>query len=101
MTAYLLARLIGEMAFDCVEVVDMADEIELRPELKAFAEQMERSLRENDSKKGDSWKSCDINFLANKLREEMDEIEEGGEPDEMVDLANICFFLWYRAKLSI
>lgn len=47
--------------------------LKLRPSVLAFAEAMERELRENDWKGG--WDDCTINFLIEKLEEETKELE--------------------------
>lgn len=81
----------------------------IRPEILEFAEAMELTMRKHDGKKGDSWKTCDIYFLIEKLKEEFDEADcafdnlvhhdfedEGQFTAETVDLANVCMMLWNR-----
>lgn len=51
--------------------MDRAD-IELRPLVLAFAEQMELALRRNDHKTG--WRECKPAWLRDKLHEELDEL---------------------------
>lgn len=67
-----------------------------RPALKEFASAMETYLRMNDESKGDSWKTCDIDFLRNKLNEEIAEWDESGHAHELCDIANVCMMLWNR-----
>ena len=50
-------------------------EIELRPDVQWFAEQMELKLRENDHKGG--WEGVTPLWLMARLREELDELEPG------------------------
>lgn len=86
-------------------------------EILRFAMEMEHTQMEYDSLKGDSWKDCNIDYLGGKLKEEVQEYfdlvekqcptcghdvtELPREPDqirrELVDIANIAMFLWYRA----
>lgn len=75
----------------------------VRREIMRFAEEMESIMRLHDKKKGDSYKTCEINFLRRKLAEEFSEwaypcIEDGDtEKYEVVDIANICMMLFWRA----
>lgn len=46
--------------------------LELRPEVAAFAQLMERTLRENDHKGG--WKPCRAGWILQRLIEETDEL---------------------------
>ena len=78
----------------------------MREEITAFAEEMEKIMRENDKEKGDSWKHMDIVLLEVKLDEEINEwkrvrhkimnIDE--KKKELVDIANICMMLWNRLQ---
>jgi len=45
----------------------------VRQEVVWFAEYMEKTLKENDYKGG--WKECGLEFLLNRLREEVFELE--------------------------
>lgn len=45
----------------------------LRPEVRRFAEAMERSLREHDADRGDEWLRMSPRWLAGRLRSELDE----------------------------
>ena len=65
--------------------------------LDHFLEQMKLKLALNQEKKGDSWQSCDIQFLELKLYEELDEFYGAKTPmekaKELVDVANVCMML--------
>jgi len=90
---------------------------DVRPIVLKFASEMERVLKENDSKGG--WQDCDINYLRFRLMEEIGEYfawqasdtdacgdkitaEEWREKNkdrvkkELVDIANFCLMLWDR-----
>lgn len=51
----------------------------LRPEVREFAELMERKLQENDSEKGDSWKRCSFGYLQHRITEEHKELVEAAK----------------------
>ncbi len=73
----------------------------IRPELQLFVQAMEVKLCRHDEKKGDSWRTCERSFLESKLTEEFFEWKGAGEKGiqdrkELVDLANVALFLWYR-----
>jgi len=59
----------------------MIEPLELRPEVAAFAQLMERALRDNDHKGG--WQECSLPSLIRRLGEETaeldDEIEKAGD----------------------
>ena len=82
---------------------------DVRPIVLKFASEMERVLKENDSKGG--WQDCDINFLRSRLVEEMGEYFawcSRGSPSalnsgetkqmkkELIDIANFAMMLWDR-----
>lgn len=48
-------------------------EIYIRPEILAFAEEMEKKMSEHDPGKGDSWKKMHFNYMDKKLLEEVAE----------------------------
>lgn len=72
----------------------------MREDLEKFALEMEKILLKHDKKKGDSWKTCDIKYLENKLEEEFREWKNTSVPlnkgVEVIDIANICMMLWHR-----
>ena len=78
----------------------------LRPEVRAFATNMEKILRKHDLHKGDSWLSMSIEDLLVRVKEELTELEclfekndKFPEPDpeivlnESTDVANMVMFL--------
>lgn len=71
---------------------------ELRPEVLAFAQSMERKLRRHDAKRGTSWKASDIDALMQHLEDEVSElrgaIEAGcGVADEAADVGNLAMMV--------
>ena len=72
--------------------------------LNKFYKSMYKVLDDNYTVKGDRWLICDITFLRNKLEEEVKEYYEASTDiermKELVDIANICLFLYIRATLS-
>lgn len=80
----------------------------IRPEILAFAEAMELTMRKHDPKKGDSYKTCPMIYLGGKVQEEYQEFEEeflkmlNGVPNnlnpELVDLGICCVMTWNRNK---
>ncbi|KKN24487.1 hypothetical protein LCGC14_0894270 [marine sediment metagenome] len=74
--------------------------MELRPELQRFAEAVEKILQFHDKEKGDSWKSCSLSILGDRLQEEMDEWEKFDQLSELLDIAAFCMFLWCRNEIA-
>ena len=82
----------------------------IRPEILAFAEAMEKTMRSRDPKKGDSYKTCAFSFLGGKLQEEYLEVEKevynflfsssNNLKPELVDLSNCCAMLWNRNEVK-
>ncbi|AAM05781.1 hypothetical protein [Methanosarcina acetivorans] len=79
----------------------------LRPELRAFVMEMERTLRKHDPIKGDSYKTIDPIILDSLLNSEYDEYILESPPyeeftitsemkKELLDLANAAMMLWSR-----
>jgi hypothetical protein len=97
------------------------DKLELRQTLVDFANEMERILQKHDYKS--SWDACDLDYLQDKLIEEImeyfvadclsknndeavlrlidriivqrNQIQRVGEPKlELIDIANVCMMLW-------
>ena len=68
--------------------------------LRWFVVQMKLKLDMNQEEKGDSWVTCDIEFLEKKLREEIEEYHKGEgrmkSAHELVDIANVCMMLYHR-----
>lgn len=66
-----------------------------------FASSLKRMYEKHFPRKGDSWKDCDIEFLNNKLLEEMAEVETSGgwipiRMNELVDLSLVAAMVWAR-----
>lgn len=70
----------------------------LRPEVLAFAIAMERKLRTQDAASGQSWKDADIDYLLDRLADEVVELN-GAVVDgahvlgEAVDVANFAMMV--------
>lgn len=80
-------------------------EIHIRNPILYFALEMERIMAEHDSEKADSWKECDMEYLADKIAEEYKEWENSldinsfdSDPAELIDLANMCMMVWNRLQ---
>lgn len=78
----------------------MIEETETDKGLHSFVEAMKLKLDLNQEKKGDSWTTCEIDFLENKLLEEikeyLDEPRHGKKSQELGDIANVCMMLYHR-----
>jgi hypothetical protein len=76
----------------------------LRPEVREFADEMERELRKHDLKKGDSWKTMDevvLSYMLTDVWDKLDDLDHENpeqECSELIDLANIAMMLWHRLK---
>lgn len=47
--------------------------------------------------KGNSWMTCDVKLLKDVLIDHMmDWVENENRPDHLIDVANLCDFVWYR-----
>ena len=101
---YPLHGLQLRLGFKCI---DCGKTVELRPEVTLFAIAMEVTLEKHDEAKGDSWKTCDIGYLVNKLIHEEAGVELDsayrlsdwkGVAKESVDVANISMMIRHRAK---
>lgn len=71
-----------------------------RKEVMFFAFEMERVLKLHDKNKGDSWKTCDVMYLDNRLKQEYREWDLTPKCDnkELVDVANMCMMIWNRLE---
>ena len=78
----------------------MIEETETDKGFNRFVESMKLKLDLNQEEKGDSWIDCNINYLENKLLEEigeyLDESRHGKKSQELVDIANMCMMLHHR-----
>lgn len=93
--------------------------VEVRHEIKCFAEALERHMRYNESRgKTDQWKEDDPKFLLERLNEEVCELRDEiypikeinnelrpGIPEEeriqheSKDVGCLAFFIWYNSLL--
>ena len=73
--------------------------------LNRFYKGMYKILEDNYKTKKDSWITCDLGFLQRKLKEEVKEYFEATNDiermKEVLDIANICLFLYIRCMLTI
>ena len=74
---------------------------DMKNEQALFVMAMKSTLSKHEKTKGDSWKTCDIEFLENKLIEEFEEYQESKDKHELIDIANICMFLFNRKLKNI
>lgn len=65
-------------------------------DIEIFATEMEATMNKHKEEKGDSWKTCSMNFLERKLEEEMDEYVSSRDPRELPDIGNCCMMLYNR-----
>jgi len=69
--------------------------MKLRPEVKRFAEEMERQLRNNDHKGG--WENCDRTFLLNELVKNYKALLATGKKENIlrrcVNIANFAMMI--------
>jgi len=90
-------------------VIEEIEEIELRPKVRRFAEEMERALRKHEDKPG--WAYNTPSELLERLLEEVDELEDAIDVQQMhlhaesrgvlirevadacADVANFCLFI--------
>lgn len=66
--------------------------------VETFAGYMLMYMDKHQKMKGDSWKTCDIEFLEDKLSEEMTEyvFSKCEDKAELIDIANVAMMLWLR-----
>lgn len=74
---------------------------QVRPILQKMALKAEQKMALHDPHKGDSWKQCEIEFLEDKLREEVKEYFDTSahirtRAMELPDIVNICAMLYAR-----
>lgn len=80
----------------------------IRPEIIKAAMEMEKTMRIHDPKKGDSHKTCKVEFLCCKLQEEYKETEQemynllfkdsNDLCHELIDLINVAMMTWNRVN---
>lgn len=65
-----------------------------------FVKKMKLTLDKHQEEKGDSWVTCDLEYLEKGLMDEIGEYELAERPlhkaEELVDIANICMMLFHR-----
>jgi len=47
---------------------------------------------------GDSWQTCNISYLQERLMKEIEEYKETKSKDELVDITNFCLMLIERSE---
>lgn len=47
---------------------------------------------------GDSWQTCNISYLQERFKKEIEEFKESKSKDELVDIANFCLMLIERSE---
>ena len=71
----------------------------LETEFQPFFNEMVNELIRHYPENGDSWKTCDIDWLAylarSSMRKFIDDVE-GKNPSHVVDVANFCAFYYIR-----
>ena len=67
-----------------------------RKAVREFAEAMEGVLQSNDAKGGWGEGKCDIEYLEQRLLDEVDEWKQFESPYELLDIANFCMMLYHR-----
>ena len=69
-----------------------------------FSKNMYEVLKNNYQEKGDSWLTCDLSFLQDKLLEEVNEYytaeNDINRMKELLDISNICLFLYVRCMFT-
>ena len=69
--------------------------------IEFFAAEMEATMNMHKPEKGDSWKTCSINYLEMKLDEEVEEYMATRDPSELPDIANCCMMLYNRKIMDV
>lgn len=104
----LIRNLKREHELKAIEAIQTIEYI--RPDILNFAFAMENVMREHDEKKGDSYKSCSIAFLVDKVDEEYNEFFDAtfkmnsngplteNVIKEIIDLGNCAMMLWSRKE---
>jgi len=70
-------------------------------DIEFFAAEMDAVMNEHKPEKGDSWKTCSINYLDMKLDEEVEEYMATRDPSELPDIANCCMMLYNRKIMDV
>ena len=67
-------------------------------EINIFTNKMIEKYNKKIISYGHNWKTCEIEFLDNRLTEEFIEYVKSGNPKELIDIANICWMLYSRKE---
>ena len=69
----------------------------MRDEILKFAIEMDKIMNKHQHKKGNSWKTLDIDFLKTRLVQEFNEYcKDTNDRKELIDIANMCMMLYDR-----
>ena len=64
---------------------------------QSFHSEMLKEYERHYPEKGNSWMTCDVKFLKDILIDHMmDWVEKENDPSHLIDVANLCDFVWYR-----
>ena len=85
------------------EIIEFVEGRLLRPEILAFADAMEAEMASHDAEKGDSWKEMDKDKLSSLMFDSLwgwnvQWSENKIKPSHLIDIANFCMMLHWRAK---
>jgi hypothetical protein len=70
----------------------------MEDEINIFTNKMKEKYNEKVISYGHSWKTCDIDFLEQRLIGEFVEYIKSGNPKELLDIANVCWMIYARKK---
>ena len=73
----------------------------VKNDLNLFVEAMKNEYLKHYPNQGDSWKTCEVewlNTLASRSMLEFFEDKNLENPDHLLDVANFCAFLWLRLR---
>jgi len=72
--------------------------LEVKAIMYRFFIQMEKILNEKKDKYKDTWKTANLHFLLEKLKEQLDSIDYKDDIEKtirkIIHIANYCFFIW-------
>jgi len=69
----------------------------MRDGILNFAIEMDKTMNKHQRRKGNSWKTCSLDFLKHKLVEEFNEYcKDTNDRKELIDIANMCMMLYNR-----
>ena len=77
------------------------EKLGIRESVFFFAVRLENRLRKHDADRGKTgWHGCDVKFLLKRLKEEIQEFEESGDPDEMLDVSAFAMMIQSNKPLD-